>query len=178
MEELESKIESRENLAAEKGDSRAEAEDSKNVRRSSEQGFSKEGLEAQKDKARKLDFEKVKRAWPVILERVKNKKISTYALLLECQPCKLENGGLVLEFRASASFHKGEVEKEANQKVLEAALREILGESPQVLCVEGEEKEEQAPGITSEKKNFTKQHAIELLRDSFGAQIIEEQEQI
>lgn len=137
----------------------------------------KERSSHQKKQSSKTDLGKVMRAWPVILERVKKKKISTYALLLECQPCKLDKGKLVLEFRASAGFHKEEVEKETNQKIIQDALREVFGENIKVSCIVGEDKEAPTEADVSGNDNLTKRHAIEMLRDSFGAEIIEEQEQ-
>jgi DNA polymerase-3 subunit gamma/tau len=175
IEELEQRITGGEGPGAQT--LQAEAEKSKDQEVSQQQSAEAE-TKGQKHKSTKMDFQKVKRAWPVILERVKSKKISTYALLLECQPCRLENGKLVLEFRASASFHKGEVEKEANKNALQAAIKEVLGETPELCCVEGEDKKERAQEVVSETENLTKQHAIDLLRDNLGAQIVEEQEQV
>ncbi|MDI6830781.1 MAG: DNA polymerase III subunit gamma/tau [Actinomycetota bacterium] len=74
-----------------------------------------------------LDVATVKRSWPQIRERVKERKITVHALLLEGRPAEVEGGELVLSFPPERSFHRGEMEKDANKEVLEAALEEVLG---------------------------------------------------
>lgn len=130
--------------------------------------------EIRKDRGRGIDLEKVKRAWPVILQRVKEKKISTYALLLECQPREVSEGKIVLEFEACAGFHKDEVEKETNIEILKEAFKEVLGEEISVACVlGGEEESEDQPKEAN--NNLSNQHLLEMLKDSFQAEIVEEE---
>ena len=74
-----------------------------------------------------LDTAEVKRAWPQIRERVKEKKITVHALLLEGRPLEVKGEELLLSFPPERAFHRGEMEKDANKKVLEAAIEEVLG---------------------------------------------------
>jgi DNA polymerase-3 subunit gamma/tau len=76
-----------------------------------------------------VDLAAVRRAWPQIKERVKEKRITTHAFLLEGKPQEVEDGELVILFPPDRSFHRGELEKEDHRLVLEEALEEVLGVS-------------------------------------------------
>ncbi len=130
--------------------------------------------EASKLKGKNVDLERVKRAWPVILDRVKGKKISTYALLLECEPTAVTDGKVVLEFAACAGFHKDEVEKETNLSILREAFREVFGEEVPITC-NLQKDEENETELKEENDSFSKQHLLEMLKDSFQADIVEEE---
>lgn len=73
------------------------------------------------------DIATVRRAWPHIKERVKERRVITHALLLEGKPVEVGEGVLVIALPPDRSFHRDELEKEGNRKVLEAALEEVLG---------------------------------------------------
>lgn len=131
-------------------------------------------------------LEKVKRAWTVVLEQVKKKKISTYALLLECQPTSVTDSTLSLEFDRRAAFHKDEIAKPQNVEIIESSLKEILGIEVKISCtVEGTSCDEpqtevQVPNkITEaeslEKESLSQEAAIKLAQESLGAEVIEEE---
>lgn len=75
-----------------------------------------------------LDLAAVRRAWPQIRERVKEKKITTHAFMLEGKPSEVRDGELTVVFPADRAFHRGEMEKDDHRRVLEEALEEVLGE--------------------------------------------------
>ncbi len=83
------------------------------------------------------ELDTVKRAWSAVLEQVKKKKMSTYALLLECRPVAIEKTIVVLEFNERATFHKDGIEKEQNRKFIEGVLREVTGKPYSIKCVQG-----------------------------------------
>ena len=74
-----------------------------------------------------VDLAAVRRAWPQIRERVKEKRVTTHAFLLEGKPQEVQNGELVILFPPDRSFHRGELEKDDHRLVLEEALEEVLG---------------------------------------------------
>lgn len=74
-----------------------------------------------------VDLATVRRAWPQIKDRVKDKKITTHAFLLEGKPQEVRGGELVISFPPDRSFHRGEMDKEDHRRVLEEALEEVLG---------------------------------------------------
>jgi len=138
---------------------------------------------------RKVDIEKVKRAWPVILERVKKKKIPTYALLLECKPSKVEGEAIILEFSEGANFHKNEVEKPPNLAIVQQSLKEILEVDVEILCMLEERKEKVSTlkdeidqkdslmdGLRddSDAEEPSESSIVKLVQDSFDAEVIDE----
>lgn len=128
----------------------------------------------------KIDIAKVKRAWPVILNQVKEKKISTYALLLECQPSSVTEKTIVLEFSERASFHLQEMEKSRNLKVLLQSLKKVLGMDVDVECTLREDEGPKSRETSLREEKSTEEpvepHIVKLVQDSFGAEIIEEVE--
>ena len=74
-----------------------------------------------------VDLAAVRRAWPQIKERVKEKRVTTHAFLLEGKPQEVQGGELVILFPSDRSFHRSELEKEDHRLVLEEALEEALG---------------------------------------------------
>ncbi|HDZ86060.1 MAG TPA: DNA polymerase III subunit gamma/tau [Actinobacteria bacterium] len=116
-----------------------------------------------------MDEDKLKRAWPVIMQQVKKDSIPLYSLLLECHP-KKEGSKLVLVFNRSASFHLKEVDKNSN--VVKDALKKSLGTDMNIECVLDDSvaiKKEDEP----EHKNISADHVIELMKDNFGAEVLE-----
>ncbi len=77
--------------------------------------------------AAQLDLAAIRKAWPRVRDRVKEKKITTHAFLLEGKPLEFSHGVLCIAFAADRSFHRGEMEKKGHREVLEAALEEVLG---------------------------------------------------
>jgi DNA polymerase-3 subunit gamma/tau len=82
---------------------------------------------AERQDAVPVDLAAVRRAWPHIKERVKEKRVTTHAFLLEGKPQEVKGGELVILFPPDRSFHRGELEKEDHHLVLEEALEEVLG---------------------------------------------------
>lgn len=130
-----------------------------------------------------VDVAKLKRVWPVVLDQVKKKKISTYALLLECQPVKVVDKQITLAFNDGASFHCGEIEKPQNLKLIKDTLKEILNSNFGILCalngdVDAEEHSETAQGEKKKEDDIedivSKSHIVKLVQDSFGAEVIDE----
>lgn len=129
-----------------------------------------------------VDFQKIKRAWTVILEQIKKKKISTYALLLECKPTSVLDNSIFLEFNECSEFHKGEIEKPANMDLVKSAIKEIIGIEMDVVCLvsDGTKKDLIEKGVINpgpvEKEAVVvgSDHLVKLVQDSFGAEIIDE----
>jgi len=125
-----------------------------------------------------INTDKVKRAWPIILNKVKEKKISTYALLLECQSAEVEESDLVLKFNRRAGFHKGEIEKPQNLELIRKSLEETLGFKAKIKCVL---EKGGAPGPSTRKEEkkdddeiLDGEKIVDLLQRDFDAEITEE----
>jgi len=114
------------------------------------------------------NISEIKKVWPNILEKVKQKRITTYAFLVEAQPVSLLDGELVLSFPQSHKFHRDKVQQLENKELLQAIIKEIAGLEVQIKCIlEGEErKENNTPKDTG---NSIIEQALEL----FGGDIVE-----
>ncbi len=80
------------------------------------------------------DSDRLDRVWDLVRRKVREQKISTYALILECRPRSLGESEVVLEFGTRSDFHKKEVEKPQNREVIEKALSDILREPTKIKC--------------------------------------------
>ncbi len=134
-------------------------------------------LEEHKERKEKflVDIGKVKRIWEVVLEKVKEKKIAVYALLLECQPVRVEDGKLFLEFNRQAQFHKNEVEKPTNLSVVEKIVEEVLGFPLAIECFIKER--EDIPKVELEKElpqEAPLPNLVKLVIEDFEAEIVDE----
>lgn len=85
-----------------------------------------------------LSLDKIVRAWSVILNQVKKRKIPLYSLLQEARPVELEGRVLVLGFPVGAEFHKAQVEKPNYIEVITEVLADMTGETLKVNCVVAE----------------------------------------
>lgn len=83
----------------------------------------------------KVDIIEIKKRWQAILERVREKRIPTHALLLEGRPVDFRNGDLTIEFDSIFHIHKEKVEKGEHKRIIEAALAEMMGEAIRIKCV-------------------------------------------
>jgi DNA polymerase-3 subunit gamma/tau len=99
-----------------------------------------------------LDMAAIRRAWPQVKERVKEKKITTHAFLLEGKPLDVKGDELTIVFPPDRSFHRGELEKEDHRKVLEEALEEVLGVSMTVRTRLDEPTEKQGGSVDAAAK--------------------------
>lgn len=138
-----------------------------------------------------LDLERIKRAWPIVLEKVKRRKISFQAVLLAAEPVGWKDGELVLEFGPRSRFHRDKVADPTQHGPFLDAFAEVLGVRPRVKCVIREQSEAtsahpygvEASGMQStpddgDEAEEGKEHpedAIELIRRAFkGTVVVEE----
>lgn len=133
-----------------------------------------------------VDLMKVKRAWPVILDKIKTKSLPVSTLLLECQPSEVIGRTVILKFREVASFHKKETEKPANLALIKRAIKDIIGVDIEVRCELGKgvllEKEPHPATILDPQNSkaqpaatdMSRHHLVKLFVDDFGAELVDE----
>lgn len=92
----------------------------------------------QEEKAPKIAKEKIlptaadkERMWRLILDKIKEKRVTTYALLLDCNP-KIKGKAVSLRFPKAKSFHREEIGKPQHLTALTEAAEEILGEGAKI----------------------------------------------
>lgn len=135
--------------------------------------------------ASELDIEQIRRAWPVILEKVKRRKISLHAMLHPAQPAAWEGQELVLEFGPRSRFHRDKVSEQAQNAPLVEAFDQVLGVTPRIKCVMGAETSPQRPSPRSHEPEDLEddrpsdsdsseppQDAVELIRQAFKGTVV------
>ena len=136
-----------------------------------------------------LDIERINRAWPLILDKVKRRKISSHAMLLPATPVGWNQGELVLEFEPRSRFHRDKMAEQTQHGPLLDAFNEILGVRPTLKCVMGREQEKppardaagaegsfQAPeDLSDEGSGEPAPDAIEMIRRAFNASVVSEE---
>lgn len=126
-----------------------------------------------------IDLDKVTRAWPLILEKVKRRKISFQALLLAATPVAWRDGELVLEFGPRSGFHRDKVSDPAQHVPLLEGFAEVLGVRPTITCVRGAEPEPHQPEAPDSggggDSGEAPRDAIDVIRQAFsGSEVVDE----
>jgi DNA polymerase III subunit gamma/tau len=85
-----------------------------------------------------VDFDPVRRSWPLVLERVRSASRVTGIYLEHGQPAALESGRVVIEFPADGEFHATALARDGRQQQVEAVLTSVLGGNLTVRLVVGE----------------------------------------
>lgn len=145
-----------------------------------------EPVEDESFKQGEVDLEKVLRAWPIILEKVKRRKISFQALLLPATPVAWGDGELILGFGPRSRFHRDRVGEVGQNLPLIEAFTEVLGVTPRIRCVIVEEEEtkasepesvDAAPDLTdsTQAPPIEAKSSLDLIKEAFGdAEVVEE----
>jgi DNA polymerase III subunit gamma/tau len=144
-----------------------------------------------------VDFERVQRAWPAVMELVKKRKITAHAMLISAAPAQFADGEVVLQFPPTHRFHRDKVSEPGSGYLspLVEAFFETFGVRPAVRCVLGDGGSPAAAPAPSPRNNPQDIPAsahemgdddepavsipppkdpIDLIREGFAAEIVEE----
>lgn len=87
----------------------------------------------------------IKKKWPQVMELINSSKKTLHAFLTEATPYEIKKNELVLLFKKGYTFHKENVEAGENKKIVQKALKKVMGVQMGVLCLlEEEAREEKA----------------------------------
>lgn len=94
-------------------------------------------------------LQKLQRAWPEVLARVKERKITVHAWLIDGEPIAATEDTLLMAFKNN--IHRETTEKDSNKKLIEQVMKEVLGSTIRLMTVMREdwEKERSAAGVPS-----------------------------
>jgi DNA polymerase-3 subunit gamma/tau len=140
-----------------------------------------------------VDIERVRRAWPAVMELVKKRKITAHAMFLSAAPAEFADGELVLQFPPINRFHRDKVSEPGSGYLspLVEAIFETFGVRPAIRCILGQNEATtpvaQAPtrapaGLEREEEDdepvavsiAPPKDPIDLIREGFAAEIVEE----
>lgn len=124
-------------------------------------------------------LQQIKKAWREILLRVKERKITIHAWLMNCDPVAVSDNRLILLF--SSRIHRDTVERIENKQVIEQVIYEAIGISLQIQSLMTQEwnapPKKEKPSLMNEEKNETAlpesptvNRAIQL----FGSDLVEQ----
>jgi len=122
-----------------------------------------------------LDFDQLRQAWePAVLSEVERRSIPTASVLREARPVGLEGDRLVLEFPASAGFHRNFAEEPRNAALLAEVLHQVTGRHLAIDFAVGDAIDEAAdeadPDAPTSEEEF-----LSLMKDTFDAHELREE---
>ncbi len=121
------------------------------------------------------DLEHIRRAWPLVLEAVKKRSVALYAVLHEGRPESIEEGTLVIRFPAGYRFQVDQVSRGDNPKVVAEAVKAVTGRALAVTARLAEEPAEETGPEEEGARILTKDELIQVLKQEFGAEIIDDE---
>jgi hypothetical protein len=84
-----------------------------------------------------VTFSEVVNKWPMVLEEIKNTKITVHAWLVDGEPAKIISNTLYIAFKNT--IHMETIKKPNNTKVIENVLFEVLNEEMKIECIKVED---------------------------------------
>jgi len=78
------------------------------------------------------DLQAFQAHWPVFLQQVKERRISTWALIMDTTPLELDRAVLVVGFRPEHPFRLAQAEQKRHRELIETMLSEFAGRAIQV----------------------------------------------
>lgn len=120
------------------------------------------------DDGKELAFEKIKNEWQKILKIIKDKKINTYALLMEGKLISFTNNNLHIGYQDGFGFHKDAISRPENKEYVEKVLSSYFNKSIRVNFIMEDEQI-----IEKTEKKEEKDDTIQEVIDFFGKDIVE-----
>ena len=129
-----------------------------------------------------IDLDAVKEAWTNILSAAKKRKLSLYAFLIEGTPIAVDSGSLSIGFKPKTAFASNELTKAPNAKIFKEILLEVLGFNLDFAATVTEDAVGESMSIPAPEKNqdkiaekeLEKNDALNLIKESFGAEVVDE----
>jgi DNA polymerase-3 subunit gamma/tau len=117
-----------------------------------------------------LSLESVLKDWPLVLEKIKNEKISVWAYLKEGKLTKLSDEIITIAFPDKLSFYKKSLERPATQRFVEKALMDVFTRRLGIKCIISEE---QQVDIKEKKVSNVPNEKVSTILNIFGGRIVE-----
>lgn len=123
-----------------------------------------------------LSIDHLKRAWGVLLERIKSRRPGLHAVVAEGKPDALEGSTLVIRFPHGMDFQAGQLESADNALLMAQELQALTGQRLQVVPrVSAATEQESGEGAPEEHVRILRtSELIEHLQKEFGARLIDD----
>lgn len=126
-----------------------------------------------------LNWDDIKSGWDRVLERVKKSKVSLWPCLVEGKLTSFEDGFINLLFYNGRQFHKQQLEKKDNFKLVQKALEQVYGSPMSIKFTldttkNAPSKDQKVRGNFNKEKIIQKDPLIKSLLENFEGEITEE----
>ncbi len=123
-----------------------------------------------------ISIDHLKRAWGVLLERIKNRRPGLHAVVAEGKPDALEGNTLVIRFPHGMDFQAGQLESTDNALLMAEELQALTGQRLQVVPRVSAATEPESPEAAPEEhvRILRTSELIEHLQKEFGARLIDD----
>lgn len=116
-----------------------------------------------------VDFRKIKEKWKVILNEIRQSKISIHAVLMEGKLVKTEGNQLIISFKEGFWFHKDATSKKSNSEFIERVIFDTTGQKVRLRCVMEDEIEHNTKEEEKIEEDFSeKKEEIEQVKEYFS----------
>jgi DNA polymerase III gamma/tau subunit len=125
------------------------------------------------DEGEPLELEQLQQLWKTaVLPAVGERSIPAASVLGEARPAELAGDRLVVEFPASAAFHRTVAEKSENEAILAEVLQEVTGRRLSLAFAVAEGTAEDA---VAEERPTTEEEFVSLFKSTFDAREVDEE---
>jgi len=123
-----------------------------------------------------LTIDHIKRAWGVLLERIKGRRPGLHAVVAEGKPDALEEGTLVIRFPHGMDFQAGQLESPENALLMAEELQALTGRRLHVVprVSSAGERQPQEEAAQEHVRILRTSELIEHLQKEFGARLIDD----
>ena len=119
-------------------------------------------------------MEKLKQAWPAILDQLGKTAPALAAFFEEARPVGFDAAGSVVEisFPAAATFNKRKAEVPEQRERVAEALQTVTGQNlkPVYVLLDGESEETEAPAPAAKDEGVDEEELLERLKSEFDAE--------
>ncbi len=120
-----------------------------------------------------MSLESVLKNWPLVLEKIKNEKISVWTFLKEGKLTKLSNEIITITFPGKLLFYKESLERPATQRFVEKVLVDVFARRLGIKCIISEEKQSD---IKEKSVSDVPDERVKTILNIFNGQIVEANE--
>jgi DNA polymerase-3 subunit gamma/tau len=121
----------------------------------------------------KFSLKYVKAQWPKIMQIIKSKKISIYALIMEGEVQRVDDNRIVITYKEGFEFHKNAVNSPQNKEFLEQVLSEYFSTPIELVFLMSNQIDEMKEEVKDIPKEKTKEEKIQEVIDFFGEDLVE-----
>lgn len=121
----------------------------------------------------KFSLKYVKAQWPKIMQIIKSKKISIYALIMEGEVQRVDDNRIVITYKEGFEFHKNAVNSQQNKEFLEQVLSDYFSTPIELVFLMSNQIDEMTQEINEKSKEKTEEEKIQEVIDFFGEDLVE-----